>query len=157
MTKTARDIIMILLGLSVLVATAIFLSGCGLHYVPSGMTPSAGSQSLGGAILDGAAKADAAGWGDLAQIIGGALGVGGIVTVGRNVLKGHRERKAKATRNDMALIEIVAGIQDAINDGKIDLSDLKPILFNRQSPETRKLVAAIKVDYAENRDSYPTD
>ena len=127
----------------------LFCSGCGgLQWVPPGGNPPIGSTPFIEGALDRLGDADAAGWGDLAQILGGMVGAGGMVAVGRKVLRNHRERKALGEDNDLqaqALREIVTGVRSILNN-EIEPEAFKLILGEHQSAETRKLVARLKIE-----------
>lgn len=135
------------------VVLIVLFSGCGLSWTPLGGTPPPGSKPIGDVILDAGAKLDQAGWGDLAQVLGGALGCGGIVAVTRRTLrkraKCQQERNnaerfmAQSARQKTALQEIVAGVQEIME--KDPTGGYKPILKKHQKhPETRQLVQDLK-------------
>lgn len=150
MMREDRVFIWCLLLAMLFVVLIVLLSGCGLggfHIVKSGSSPPPESTSLGGAALDAAAQAEQAGWGDLAQVLGGAVGCGGIVAVARKALRDRAKRK-EAKQDKLALREIIAGVQEVREkSGLSECGAIDTILDKyQQNRSTWRIVANTKID-----------
>lgn len=144
MSAFVRWLAIVLIGGTALCALIAALSGCGLvdnlHYVPVGETPPAGSVPI---VEKAAAVSD--GWvGSTVQMLAGAVGAGGLVAAGRKVLR-DRARKAELARSKQALREVVTGVDD-LKRSTYSQNTMKQTLGPHQSPETRRLVSAIRTE-----------
>ena len=157
----------IIAGMILALCIAALAGGCGLenlHWVPDGQTPPPGSKPVVNAIEGVLGAIESTGWGDLIQILAGAVGCGGVVAVGRRIVRNRQTRKALETTNAVqgtALQEIIAGVQEVLDScgTTSEQTAIKARLGDYQkTPETEKLVATLKIDLdnAKNRNPNTT-
>jgi len=144
----------IIAGMILALCIAALAGGCGLenlHWVPDGQTPPPGSKPVVNAIEGVLGAIESTGWGDLVQILAGAVGCGGIVAVGRRIVRNRQTRKTLESTTAVqgtALQEIIAGVQELMRcNNEKEIGTMKEVLADYQKTDsTRKLVAATKVD-----------